>query len=267
MMAAELKWCYDIACLIHEITERSAATRQKGRKILTLNGRLKNVFSGRQLGLLQEETLVVFYTRMPRETVRILWDEVERRQKFSPRASILFSIESERHRLTGKAWTVYCPVLWLELRKFLTIAGKMKKTVVWLSTSSRVSWLQVWKQMPSWPSLPISTCWMVRRNPARGRKVGGTQGSVAILKEKNVKGCVSQNSDPTNSIPQKVEELGLKASAGHTWNSQDAPGTKHNSGKKKAIWRHHERNPCAPGFEELPPQETSWQADCSSKVA
>ena len=146
MMAAELKWCYDIAYLIHEITERSAATRQEGRKNLTPSGRLKNVFSGRQLGLLQEETLVVFYTRMPRETVRIMWDEVQRRKKFSPRASILFSTESERHRLTGKAWTVQWPVLWLKLKKSLTIASKMKKTLVWLSTSSRVSWLQVWNR-------------------------------------------------------------------------------------------------------------------------
>ena len=39
-------------------------------KILTPNGRLENVFSGRQLGHVQEETLVVFYTRMPREMVR-----------------------------------------------------------------------------------------------------------------------------------------------------------------------------------------------------
>ena len=95
-MAAELKWCYDITYLICEITERRAVTRQKGRKILTLSGRLKNVFSGRQLGLVQEETLVVFYTRVPRDTVvRTTWNEVERRKKFSPRASILFSTESE----------------------------------------------------------------------------------------------------------------------------------------------------------------------------
>ena len=100
MMAAELKWCYDIAYLIYEITERRAVTRQEGRKILTPSGRLKNVFSGRQLGLVQEETLVVFYTRIPRETVRTTWNEVEIRRKFSPRASLLFSIESERHRLT-----------------------------------------------------------------------------------------------------------------------------------------------------------------------
>ena len=65
------------------------------RETLTPSGRLKNVFSGRQLGLVQEETLVVFYTRMPRETARTTWDKVERRKKFSPGASILFSTESE----------------------------------------------------------------------------------------------------------------------------------------------------------------------------
>ena len=96
MMAAELKWCYDIVYLIYEITERRAVTRQKkGRTTLTPSGRLKNVFSGRQLGLVQEETLVVFYTRMLWETVRTTWDEVEISKKFSPGASILFSTESE----------------------------------------------------------------------------------------------------------------------------------------------------------------------------
>ena len=44
-----------------------------------------------------------------------------------------------------------------------------------------------------------------------------------------------------NSILRKVEVLGLNASAGHTWNSQDAPSTKLNSGKKQAIWRHYPR--------------------------
>ena len=99
-MAAELKWCYDIVYLIYEITERRAVTKTKGRKTLTSSGILKNVFSGRQLGLVQEETLVVFCTRMPRETVRTTWNEVEIRKKFSLGASMLFSTESERHRLT-----------------------------------------------------------------------------------------------------------------------------------------------------------------------
>ena len=36
--------------------------KTKGRKNLTLSGRLKNVFSGKQLGFVQEETLVIFHT-------------------------------------------------------------------------------------------------------------------------------------------------------------------------------------------------------------
>ena len=34
LMAAELKWRYDIVCLIYEITERRAVTRQEGEKLL-----------------------------------------------------------------------------------------------------------------------------------------------------------------------------------------------------------------------------------------
>ena len=94
-MTTELKYCYDVTYLIYEMTERRVVTRQKGRKTHTPSGRLKNVFSGRQMDLFQEETLVVFYTRTSRETVMSTWDEVERRKKFSPRASILFSTESE----------------------------------------------------------------------------------------------------------------------------------------------------------------------------
>ena len=64
MMAAELKWCYYIAHLIYEITERWAVTRQKGRKTLAPSG-------GRQLDFVQKETLAVFSTRMPRDAVRL----------------------------------------------------------------------------------------------------------------------------------------------------------------------------------------------------
>ena len=51
MMAAELKLDYDIVYLIYKTTERRAVTRQKGRKTQTPSGKLKNVFSGRQIGL------------------------------------------------------------------------------------------------------------------------------------------------------------------------------------------------------------------------
>ena len=58
-----------------------------------------------------------------------------------------------------------------------------------------------------------------------------------------------------------------------TENSQDASGAKLNSGKKRQSGgiiqkgEPHERNPCAPDFQEQPPEETSRQAGCTSKVA
>ena len=100
MMAAELTWCYDIA--FFDLQNYQAWSRQKTK-------RAKHSFTERKteecfqrktigLGLVEEETLVVFYTRMPRETVMIAWDDA--RNSFSPRASILFSSKGERHRLT-----------------------------------------------------------------------------------------------------------------------------------------------------------------------
>ena len=93
--------------------------------------------------------------------------------------------------------------------------------------------------MRLWHSLPISTCWWWEVTSARGREKNVLMEQLLFWGEKNVQGCVSQNSDPMNSFLRKVEELGLNASAGHTWNSQDAPGAKLNSGKKRAIWRNY----------------------------
>ena len=76
------------------------------------------------------EMVLRYYTRMPRETVRTTWDEVERRKKITPRASILFSIESGSNRLTKKTWTIWRPVLRLKLKKSLSIAGQMKNIVM-----------------------------------------------------------------------------------------------------------------------------------------
>ena len=46
-------------------------------------------------------------------------------------------------------------------------------------------------------------------------KSESAQGAVAILKEKKVQGCVSQNSDPKKSILRKAGQTRLDASAGH----------------------------------------------------
>ena len=161
-------------------------TRQKGRKTLTPSGRLKNVFSGRQLGLVQEETLVVFYTRMPRETVRTTWDEVERRKKFSPGASILFSTESEetdwREKLEQSEKASPGTQSW----KFLVYCGqdeKHRRAILDIIPYVVVTSLETDAFMAIVAYFDMLT---VKRNPARVRKKV-TQGK--------------------NSIPRKVEEL------------------------------------------------------------
>ena len=93
-----------------------ALNKRKGRKILALSGRLKNVFSRRQLGLVQEETLVAFYTRMPRETVRTTWNEVEIRKKFSSGSKHRLQYRKWKTQTDEKAWTVWRPALWLKLK-------------------------------------------------------------------------------------------------------------------------------------------------------
>ena len=55
---------------------------------------------------------------------------------------------------------------------------------------------------------------MGRRNPATNRKMC-THGAVAILKEKQVQGCVSHKADPTKSILRKAGQTRLNVSVGH----------------------------------------------------
>ena len=70
--------------------------------------------------------------------------------------------------------------------------------------------------MHPWPSLPISTCWRWGEPSKKKSNKLGTPGAVAILKENEVQGCVSHNSDPEKSIQRKAGELRSNASAGHT---------------------------------------------------
>ena len=155
----------------------------------------------------------------------------------------------------------------------LSLVGKMKKIVAWLSTSSRVSWLQVWNQMHSWLSLPITTCWMVRgKTSARSKRRKYSRIS-CYSEGKKVQGCVSQKSDPWIIFFGKLKNWDWTLRRDTPWNSQDAPGTRLNSGKKKAIWRHYPKkwNSWAKSlraqFWEETPEETSRQAYCTSKVA
>ena len=188
VMAAELKWCYDIAYLICEITERGAVTSKRAKNACT-ERKTEECFQRktiRWLGLVQEETLVVFYACTPRETVRTTWNEVEIREKFSPRASIRFSTESEETDWRKSLNSMKASSS-TEAQNSLSIAGKMKNIVVCLSTSSRVSWLQVWKHMPFLAIVANADMLMVKGNSARGREKKVLDDQLLFWKKKTSK--------------------------------------------------------------------------------
>ena len=79
-------------------------------------------------------------------------------RKISPGARILFSTESERNWLTKKleqSKGQSCDWSW----KFLVYGGQDENFRRVIIDSSRVSWLQVWKDMHSWLSSLMSTSW------------------------------------------------------------------------------------------------------------
>ena len=141
----------------------------------------------------------------------------------------------------------------------------MKKVVVWLSTSSRLSWLQVWKQMHLWLSLPISTWWWSREV--------GTQGEVAILREESPRMCISRlrsnelysteswriGIQPFGGTHQKI----LRVHLVWNWNRE----RKKKSGGIIQKGEPHERNPCAPCFEKKHLRKPHDKQICTNKVA
>ena len=94
------------------------------------------------------------------------------------------------------------------------------------------------------------------------------------MRESTVQGCVSQNPDPKKSNLRKAGELGSNASAGHTIKFSGSPWYEIRIWERKEPSRGviqkgelHERNLCAPMFEERTPEETSRQKDCARKAA
>ena len=153
------------------------------------------------------------------------------------------------------------------------MVGKMKKIVMWFSTSSRVSWLQVWKQVHLWHPLLFSTCWWWEVTQCEIEKRRYSRNSCYCEKEKRSKAVYLKIQIQWILFYGKLENWDWTLRRGTPWNSQDAPGTKLKFGKKKQSGgiiqkgELHERNPCAPGFDEQPPEETSRQEDCTSKAA
>ena len=85
---------------------------------------------------------------------------------------------------------------------------------------------------------------------------------------------MSQNSDPKKSILPKAGQVRVNASAGHTIKFSGRTWYEIRNRERKGPSRGviqksepHERNPCAPMFEERTLEETSRQEDCARKAA
>ena len=205
------------------------------------------------------------------------WDYVDRsgrRKEISPRTSILFSTESEstdwREKLKqseGQSydWSWKSLVYgWQDEKDRRVIIDIIPCVVVTsLETDAFMAIVAYVDKL------------MVRSNlSARSRKEGA-QGAVAILrKKKESKVVYLKTQIQWILFCAKLEKWDWTLRRDTPWNSQDAHLVRNqNSGKKRAVWRHypkgepHERNPCASSFAEWTPEETSWQADCDSKVA
>ena len=149
-----------------------------------------------------------------------------------PRASILFSTESERNRLTKKAWTVWMPVLRLKLKIPCLLRAR------WKISSCNYRQHPVCRRYKSGNrcSLPMSASWWWEQPQLEVENKVLKDKLLFWKKEKNVQGkCISK----FRSNEFCSTESWRMVIAGHTRNSQDAPGTKLSSGKKWAIWRHY----------------------------
>ena len=110
--------------------------------------------------------------------------------------------------------------------------------------------------------------------PRKRSKKESTQGAVAILKHREFRGCVSQNSDPKKSILRKAGQVRGNASGRHTikfsGRTRYEIRTWDRKGPSRGIIQKsdtHERNPWAPKFEERTPKVSLRQEDCARKAA
>ena len=258
MLAAELKWCRVVDYLIYEITERD-----------------KRMFSA-------EDSWVLFKKRRLKFSAHACygrpWGQRGMKWRYarnSPEASILFSTESEETDWRKSFDSLKKPVLWLKLKIPCLLRAR------WKISSHNCRHHPMCRGYKSRNRCIYGRRCLFRhadeKKPSARSRKAVTQEAAAILREKkSPRMCISKLRSNEFYSSETWRKLGLNASAGHTWKSQEAPGTKLEFGKEREKRQSggiiqksepHERNPCAPGFEEQPPEETSWQADCSCKVA
>ena len=128
----------------------------------------------------------------------------------------------------------------------------MKKYRRVISTSSRVSWLQVWKRIHLWLSLLISTCWWWKEAQREVEKRRYSRNSL-YSERKRVQGCVSKDSDPMDfEILQKSWIIGIERFGGTHQKILRMHLVQNWILERRAIWRHY------------PKRWTSWAKSLSA---
>ena len=254
-------------------------------KIPSPSGRQESAFSGRQLGLVQKVDSCSFLHSHASGTERRQRKE-RRTQEYLASNQPLITSEGEKvkskhpllyrgeeDRLTTNARKVQRPDLRLELKFPCPWGARCRKS------SCDYRHPPVCRNHKSGNRCIHGNNCMYRHadgeeKPSKRSKSESTQGAVAILTEKKVQGCVSQNSDPKKSILRKPGQTRLNASAGHalkfsgrTWYEVQ---NRERKGPSRGVIQKgepHERNLCAPKFEERTPEETSRQEEYARKAA
>ena len=198
-MAAELKWCYDIACLIYGITVRRVVTSKRAKKSYT-ERKTEECFQRKTIGSCSK--------------------------KFSSRSKNPF-----QHRKCKTDWRKkleqsigqFCDLNC----KFLVHCGqdeKYRRVIIDIIPCVGVTTLKTDAFMAIVTNVDKL---MVREKPSAKWRRGLAM--ISCYSEK-IQGCVSEDSDPMNSILQKNWDWTLRRD---TSTSQDVPGTKMNSGTKR----------------------------------
>ena len=197
-------------------------------KILSPSGRQENAFSRRQMGLVQEDNLVVFNICLPRDAVR------QRTKKLKTQEDRVLS-QPWGNREHSRKDSEQAPSSGPKVREQTDVKCSKSREA---SPATRDKILCLWAA-----ECKISSCGYRHppvchsyksgneciyghrcqyrhadgeEKPNKRWKKESTQGAVAILRQNKVQGCGSQNSDPKKPFRRKAGAVRLNASAGHT---------------------------------------------------
>ena len=190
----KLRYC------LFDLRNYQAWSRDKTKRAKNSYTEQKKVFSGRQLGLVQEETLVVLDTHATGDREDNVGWSGETQEKSHPEQEYS-SVPKVKETDCRKSLNSPKASPVTEAENSLSMVGKMKIFVVWLSTSSRVSRC-IHGYRRSWLSSDGKSNLSTRSRRRYSRSSCYSNG------KKSPRLCIS-GSDPMNSILRKVEELGL----------------------------------------------------------